>query len=329
MTPTWRPAALVLTLTLGLAAVAGAGGAQGSPPAPLFARLTEAERQLLLAAGGVSDATGFLPGRVPANLPFPLPALPGQTVIGTVTQPWGRTQVVWHSTLDPAQAQAQVTRTLRSAGWVDKYPQNDVMEVFRSAPESGAVQTFSPQCKPGVPGTLLAVTAPRAGAGSQINLTYDRQDGGNPQGCPANFQAPDSGEDHFYSPSRGGGFVDPVQTLAQRGVRLPALRPPAGAEVEQSGLNYGGDEYTAYAKVYSALDAARVHGHYVAALQAQGWTLVGSAALGQERIARLTAPAAGQRTQSVTLALMPRPGQRRQDQPALSRYDLKFELLLR
>lgn len=280
-------------------------------------------------AGGVSDATGFLSGRVPANLPFPLPALPGQTVVGTITQPWGRTQVVWHSTLGAAQAQAQVMRTLRSAGWVDRYPQNEVIEVFQSASEPA--QTFVPQCKPKVPGTLMAVTAPRAasaraapaGTGSQITLTYDPQDGGGPGGCPVNVRAADSREDHFYSPSRGADFTNPVQTLAQRDVKLPVLRPPAGAEVEPSGLTYGEDDYAAYARVFTTLDAAGVQRHYVAAMQAQGWTLVGNVMLGREWIARLTAPA-GKQTQTVTLSLMPRPELPPQEAGApLRRHDVK------
>lgn len=333
MQQTRRTAALVLTLSLGTLALhtgGQAGGAQGTAPSPFFSRLTEAERQLLLATAGISSAEQFLPGVVPAGLPFPAPTLPGQRVVGAVTQPWGRTQVVWRSSLGADQAHVQVMQTLSRAGWVDQYPQADSSSVFRSAPDT-APTTFMPLCKPGVRGTLMAVTMPQDGpgqqAGSQVSLTYTPQD--NPGGCPVRFQADDPAGRHFYSSFDGGSFTSPEQDLAARGVSLPVLLPPTGAEVEESGSLSGSDGYEEYATVFSALDAARVQRHYVAALQGQGWTLVGSVALGPEQVARLSAPATGGRIQTVTLSLMPRPEAPHRDDPSLRRYDLKFELRLR
>ena len=45
--------------------------------APLFERLSPAERQLLLSVAGVSSGDQFQPGRLLPGLPFPAPALPG------------------------------------------------------------------------------------------------------------------------------------------------------------------------------------------------------------------------------------------------------------
>lgn len=325
MTPTRRTAALVLTL--GLAAVAGAGGAQGGSPSPLFSRLTEAERQLLLAAVGVSGAENFLPGQLPASLPYRPPALPGQTVVGTVVQPDASIAVVRTSSGDAA-AHAAALEALRRDGWRDLYSRSSAREVFQTSP-LGTSRVFYPLCKPGLPGNLTVTSFPLgAGQGTQVTYRYGTFSGAGGR-CPADLGQFDPVQANHYEPARDRTFRDPWQELLDSGVKVPVLAAPAGAEVEPSGSRWDMSSFDTYVKVFTPQTAAQVREHYVRALQAQGWRLGSVQTLNGEQITRFVYRQ-GQQDREGVLSLMPRPGLgRTQAGVALNRYDVQLRLTYR
>ncbi|KEF34827.1 hypothetical protein RDMS_05225 [Deinococcus sp. RL] len=287
------------------------GAALAQPATPdLLSRLTEAERALLLSAVGIASADAFLPGRVAPDLPFAPPALPGQSVVGSVMQPGGALVVV-RTTATPEAARVAALKVLALGGWRDQYDLTGSGDVFQSSFGDGfAVQTVMSQCKPGVPGSL-AVTASPAPGGSQVTYRYLSFTGISST-CPANLEWNDPAQRNFYAPGRNAPARDPLAELRAGGLVLPTLSAPAGARVSQGGSwsstdGPTGPFYAAYATVRTAQDAQAVLAHYVAALRAQGWT-PGQAQRGAdgEWTVTLTARQGGQERRG-SLALMPRP----------------------
>lgn len=302
MTPRLRPLALGLLL----------GGAALSQPATpdLLSRLSDAERALLYAAAGVSGPGAFLPGQVAPGLPFGLPTLPGQSVVGSVGQPGG-TLVVVRTTAAPEAARAAALKVLALSGWRDQYDPATSEGVFQSSFGDGStVQALVSQCKPGVPGSLAVWASPAAG-GSQVTYRFSSFVGVSST-CPANLEWSDPAQRNFYSPGRDAPARDPLAELRAGGLALPTLPAPAGARVSQSGSWSSADGptgpfYAAYATVRTAQDAQAVLAHYAAALRTQGWT-PGSPQRGAdgEWTVALTARQGGQERRG-SLALMPRP----------------------
>lgn len=296
------------TLALGL----WLGGAVLAQPATpdLLSRLTEAERALLLAAAGVGSTDAFSPGQVAPGLPFRLPALPGQSVVGSVAQP-GATLVVVRTTAAPEAARVAALKVLALEGWRDQYDPATTAGVFQSSFGDGAVvSTLTSQCKPGVPGSLAVSASPAAG-GSQVTYRYFSF-GGVSSTCPANLEWSDPAQVNAYSPTRDFPSRDPLAELRAGGLVLPTLPAPAGARVNSSGSRYGaegpsGPYYATYAIVRTGQTPDAVLAHYVAALRTQGWT-PGTPQRGTdgEWTVPLTARQGGQERRG-TLSLMPRP----------------------
>lgn len=296
------------TLALGLL-LGGAGLAQPATP-DLLSRLTEAERALLLSAAGVGSADAFLPGQVAPGLPFGLPALPGQSVVGSVMQP-GATLVVVRTTAAPEAARVAAMKVLALGGWRNQYDPATSEGVFQSSFGDGvAVQTLVSQCKPGVPGSLAVWASPAAG-GSQVTYRFFPFVGTSST-CPANLEWSDPAQQNFYSPTRDFPTREPLTELRAGGLVLPTLPAPAGARVNQSGSRYGaagpnGPFYATYAIVRTGQGPDAVLAHYVAALRTQGWT-PGTPQRGAdgEWTVPLTARQ-GRQERRGTLSLMPRP----------------------
>lgn len=296
------------TLALGLLL----GGTAFAQPAAqgVLSRLTEAERALLLTAAGVGSADAFLPGQVAAGLPFRLPALPGQSVVGSVAQP-GATLVVVRTTAAPEAARVAAMKVLALEGWRDQYDPAMTAGVFQSSFGDGAVvSTLTSQCKPGVPGSLVVSATPAPG-GSQVTYRFFSLVGTSST-CPANLEWSDPAQVNFYSPGRDAPIRDPLAELRAGGLVLPTLPAPAGARVNQSGSRYGaegpdGPFYATYAIVRTGQGPDAVLAHYVAALRAQGWT-PGTPQRGAdgEWTVALTARQGGQERRG-TFSLMPRP----------------------
>ncbi|PNY80246.1 hypothetical protein [Deinococcus koreensis] len=312
---------LSLLLVLGLYGAAPLAAALQTPTADLFSKLSPAERDLLLASAGVSSGDQFRPGVLAPGLVFPVASLANREVVGSVTQPQS-TLVVLRTSLAPAAAQKMALDTLRRAGWIDQYSQPN-RDVFQSSP--GAGETFYPQCKPGVPGSLTVMSQPGARTGSaQVTYRYSVYAGFD-SGCPAN-----SGNDptraNFYSPERTATYTDPLKDMLDQGLRLPLLAAPAGADVQSSGSSYGRDEYSTYATVYTTLSAEQIRSHYVGALKPQGWAATGFTTLNSEQITRFKFRQ-GNREREGTLALMPRPELGR-DQGGVrqARYDVQLQI---
>lgn len=296
----WAAASLVLSL--------GSGAlAQGVTPRPVpapattgsrvLAALTPAERDLLLSLIGVSEADQFLVGQLAPNLPFPLPALAGQAVVGTVVRP-DQTNVIVRTTLGEDAAYRAAQDTLRAAGWQPLYPSGGV-QVFQRA---GVVREYSPLCKPGVRGQLM-VNAFEGPRGTQVNYQHARF---TPESsCPAT-PGPADGGDNFYFPRYSGDTFNPYTELEKSGVKLPSLPPLPGSEVGWNSTTFGQSEFTAYANVTAPQDTAAVAAHYVSALKAQGWQAVDTRVIAGQSVSRFVYRV-GDRELQGTLSLKPRP----------------------
>lgn len=295
-------------LTLGLL-VSGAALAQPATP-DLFSRLTEAERALLLATAGVASPEGFRPGQLPPELPFRLPNLPAQTLVGSVVQPWS-TLVVVRTTVAPEAARVTALKVLALEGWRDQYESAITEGVFQgSFGDGAAVQAFVGQCKPGVPGSLVVHASPATG-GSQVIYRYSSFEGVSST-CPANLEWTDPSQQNFYSPGRNHPVRDPLAELRASGLVLPSLPAPAGARISPSGSSYGlegpnGPFYTTYVIVRTAQAPDAVLTHYLSALRTRGWTpgIPQRSREGEWTVA-LTAQQGGKERRA-TFSLMPRP----------------------
>ncbi|ACO47946.1 hypothetical protein DEDE109153_09180 [Deinococcus deserti] len=116
-------------LALGLFGSAVALAQSASPD--LLSKLTDSERVLLLTAAGVGSSDAFRPGQLPPMLPYRLPLLPGQTLIGSVVQPWS-TLVVVRTTATPEAVRVAATKALALEGWRDQYDTTATQDIFRS-----------------------------------------------------------------------------------------------------------------------------------------------------------------------------------------------------
>ncbi|AFZ67990.1 hypothetical protein [Deinococcus peraridilitoris] len=307
------------------------GAALAQPASPdLFSRLTEAERALLLATAGVGSPEAFRPGQLPPALPFRLPNLPGQTLIGSVVQPWS-TLVVVHTTVAPEAARVTARKVLALEGWRDQYESATTEGVFQSSFGNGTVvQAFSGQCRPGVPGSLVVQAIPAAG-GTRVTYRYSSFEGASST-CPANLEWTDPAQQNFYSPGRNQSVRDPLAELRASGLVLPSLPAPAGTRISPSGSSYGlegpnGPFYTTYVIVRSAQAPDAVLTHYLTALRTRGWTPgVPRRSKEGEWTVTLTAQQGGKERRA-TFSLMPRPELgTTEGVTRLNRVDVRFAL---
>ena len=316
--PFWQASLVLASLLLG---GAQAQGTQAAPvtDAPLFERLSPAERQLLLSVAGVSSGDQFQPGRLLPGLPFPAPALPGQQVIGSVKQSDG-IRVVVRTSLEANAAQQTAEKALRAAGWQNLYPGVDNGGlIFQSSPTE---QYVSPLCRPGVPGSLTVFAFESEPGSSQVSYQYSSL---GAQGCPANMPQEDPTQLNFYAPYRNQTVYRPADRLQERGVKLPRLAAPEGAQVEATNLTSGDTELTAYTSVYGTQSTETLRQHYAAALQAQGWQLVDTRTLAGQSVTRFTFRA-GKEEGVGTLSLKARTDLKDTTRPP--RHDIQLELQL-
>ncbi|MHA0035706.1 hypothetical protein [Deinococcus sp. PESE-13] len=316
--PLWRASLVLASLVL------GAAQAQGTPPTPvlgaaLFERLTPAERQLLLAVVGVSGSDQFQPGQVLLGLPFPAPTLPGQQVIGSVKQSDG-IRVVVRTSLEATAAQQTAANALKAAGWQEQYPSSAGQIVFESS-RSG--QYVSPLCKPGVPGALSVFAFDAEAGHAQVSYQYSRFPASQP--CPANMPQENPAQVNFYAPYRNQTVYRPADRLQERGVKLPRLAAPEGAQVEATNLTSGDTELTAYTSVYGTQSTETLRRHYAAALQTQGWQLVDTLTFAGQSVTRFTFRA-GKEEGVGTLSLKARTDLKDTTRPP--RHDVQLELQL-
>ena len=317
--PFWRASLVLASLLLG---GAQAQGTQAAPvtDAPLFERLSPAERQLLLSVAGVSSGDQFQPGRLLPGLPFPAPALPGQQVIGSVKQSDG-IRVVVRTSLEANAAQQTAEKALRAAGWQNLYPGVDSGGlIFQSSPTE---QYVSPLCRPGVPGSLTVFAFESEPGSSQVSYQYSSL--GASQGCPANMPQEDPTQLNFYAPYRNQTVYRPADRLQERGVKLPRLAAPEGAQVEATNLTSGDTELTAYTSVYGPQGTEALRRHYAAALQTQGWQVVDTRTFAGQSVTRFTFRA-GKEEGVGTLSLKARTDLKDTTRPP--RHDVQLELQL-
>lgn len=312
-------ATLALTLTGGtLAQTAGSD---------LFSKLSDAERELLLATAGVSGTDRFLPGQLPTALPYRAPALPGQTVVGGVVQPSGSLVVV-RTTAGEDAAQQAAQAALRADGWIDQYGRSPSTSVFQAASGSSG-QTFYPLCKPGVPGSLTVTSFARQDtSGTQVTYRYTASTELN-QGCPSTLGREDAEDRNFYSPEQDASFKTPAQVIGENGAQVPSLPAPLGAQVEESGSRWDGTNFDTYVKIYSSQGVASLRNAYVAALKAQGWAVTASSTLNGEQITRFKYKLGSQEREGV-FSIIARPELGRDTGGGkLSRYDAQLRLAYR
>ena len=317
--PFWQASLVLASLLLG---GAQAQGIQAAPVtgAPLFERLSPAERQLLLSVAGVSSGDQFQPGRLLPGLPFPAPALPGQQVIGSVKQSNG-IRVVVRTSLEANAAQQTAEKALRAAGWQNLYPGVDSGGlIFQSSPTE---QYVSPLCRPGVPGTLTVYAFGGGTDGAQVSYGYSLT--GFSQSCPANMPQEDPTQLNFYAPYRNQTVYRPADRLQERGVKLPRLAAPEGAQVEATNLTSGDTELTAYTTVYGTQGTEALRRHYAAALQTQGWQVVDTRTFAGQSVTRFTFRA-GKEEGVGTLSLKARTDLKDTTRPP--RHDVQLELQL-
>ncbi|GGI78372.1 hypothetical protein [Deinococcus wulumuqiensis] len=317
--PLWRASLVLASLVL------GAAQAQGTPPTPvlgaaLFERLTPAERQLLLAVVGVSGSDQFQPGQVLPGLPFPAPTLPGQQVVGSVSQTGG-SRVIVRTTLAPTAAQQTAEKALRAAGWQNLYPDAGMTGLVFESSRRG--EYVSPLCKPGVPGTLTVYAFGGETGGAQVSYGYSLT--GFSQSCPANMPQDDPAQLNFYAPYRNQTVYRPADRLEKRGLKLPQLPAPDGAQVESTNLTSGDTEVSAYTSIYGSQDTEALRRHYAAALQAQGWQLVDTRTFAGQSVTRFTFRA-GKEEGVGTLSLKARTDLKDTTRPP--RHDVQLELQL-
>lgn len=291
-----------------------------------MAGLSSAERDLLLAAAGLTGAEQFQPGVLASGLPFVVPAFTGRTVVGSMLQP-NMTIVVVRTSLMPEVAQNVALGTLKKAGWLDQYPTSATSrEVFQNTDLSG--QVYVSLCRPGVTGQLNVTSVPWGRGAAQVTYRLN-QFSGMDSACPANQDWNDPKQANYYSPERTATYRDPLQDLLDKGLKLPSLAAPAGAQLENSGSSYSESEYSTYSKVYTTQTAAQILAHYTAALRAQGWVQTAVTPLNTEQIVRFRYRQ-GTVEREGMLALMPRPELgRTRDGRTQKRYDVKLELRLK
>ncbi|WP_235693142.1 hypothetical protein [Deinococcus aquaedulcis] len=300
-----------------------AGSALAQPAgSDLFSRLTEGERALLLATAGVSAADAFRPGQLPSTLPFRLPTLPGQTLVGSVVKP-ETTLVVVRSTATPEAAQLAANKALAVEGWRDQYDDPSEGErIFAFSTPAGETTVIKSQCKPGVPGSL-AVSASAVPGGSQVVYSVYTFAGMSAL-CPASLEWNDPAYQNYFSPGRGVPSRHPLAALRATGMVLPSLPAPAGARVSPGGSSYSDSSYATYATVRTAQAPVTVLDHYLGALRAQGWTTAAPkrSAEGLWTVA-LTARQGGQERRA-TLSVMPRTEPATPGGAGLNRVDVRF-----
>jgi len=117
----------------------------------------------------------------------------------------------------------------------------------------------------------------------------------------------------------------PADRLQERGVKLPRLAAPEGAQVEATNLTSGDTELTAYTSVYGTQSTETLRQHYAAALQAQGWQLVDTRTLAGQSVTRFTFRA-GKEEGVGTLSLKARTDLKDTTRPP--RHDVQLELQL-
>ncbi|MBZ9712142.1 hypothetical protein [Deinococcus multiflagellatus] len=300
-----------------------AGSALAQPAgSDLFSRLTEGERALLLAAAGVSAADAFRPGQLPSAVPFRLPTLPGQNLLGSVVRP-DTMLVVVRSAATPEAAQLAANKALSAEGWRAQYedtPEGD--RVFALSTAEAATTSVRPQCKPGVPGALT-VSASAVPGGSQVVYSFYTFAGMSAL-CPASLEWTDPAYQNYFSPGRGVPSRDPLAALRATGLVLPSLPAPAGARVSPAGSSFGESSYSTYATVRTAQAPVTVLDHYLGALRAQGWVPATTkrSTEGLWTVA-LTARQGG-RERRATLSVMPRTEPANPGAAGLNRVDVQF-----
>lgn len=323
---------LTATLVLALGGPSHGAGAQtvGAQPAggDLLSKLSDAERELLLATAGVSGADRFLPGQLPPALPYRAPALPGQTVLGGVVQPSGSVVVV-RTTAGEDAAQAAAQAALRADGWTDQYPRGSGESVFQTA-LGGPERAFYPLCKPGTPGSLTVTSfALQDRPGTQVAYRYTTFVGGSGQGCPSNMGREGAEDRNYYAPEQDASFKTPAQVIEESGARVPSLPAPPGAQVEQSGSRWDGSSFDVYVKIFSSQGLGSLRDAYVGALKAQGWTVTGTSTLNGEQLTRFKYKLGDQEREGV-LSIVARPELGRDAGGGrLNRYDAQLRMAYR
>ncbi|AZI42376.1 hypothetical protein EHF33_06105 [Deinococcus psychrotolerans] len=312
---------MVLLLSL-LTSSALAGSA--ATPAPVvqpqqagkvLQQLTPNERELLLSSANLGDDSGFLPGQLTPKLPFTLPTLPSQRIVGSIVRGPQDIQVYLKSGGPFLEVRDRLSAALKQQGWIKKYPSGPNLQAFVSdAPSSTDTSFFGgvPYCKPEVKGNLN-INAYSAGSEVSISLIFgsDYNNGSCPQGSS-------STPDNFYS--RQDSYA-PAETSWS----LPELAPLPKTEVEQINTSYGGSESSVVATLYAPQTTEALFSHYVTALRAAGWTLTGqvanpSAAGGEERLALFRLTFKGKNLQGI-LQLKARPAKGRNGK---QRFDVKL-----
>ncbi|WP_161880258.1 hypothetical protein [Deinococcus alpinitundrae] len=280
-------------------------------------QLTPNERELLLSSANLRSETGFLPGQLPPKLPFTLPALPGQRIVGSIVRSAQDMQLYLKSTGPFLDVRDRLSGALAKQGWLKKYPSGPVNQAFLSDGPDPTDSSFfggSPYCKPGTDENL-SINAYSTESDIAVNLTFS-PNYDTDKSCPQGSRS--AAPDNFYA--RQDSY-----TPAESNWSLPELAPLPQTEAEQRSSSYGGNDTSEVATLYAPQNAQTLFDHYVAALKTAGWTLTGqvanpAASGGEERLALFHLTFKGKSLQGL-LQLKARPGKGREGK---QRFDVKL-----
>lgn len=256
----------------------------GTTQAQLLEKATPQERELLQRALGISDATQFMPGRVPDEvrraLGLSFLSSPDLRIVGSIMQgapndPFSLMQAYFVTPRPQNDVRQAIEYGLSQDGWQLKYPASERLQSRNAfaAPASAAPSNVAPgpYCKGDR--NLNFFSLESAGT-TNVSVSISRElpvtdPAGFSSGCPARTTF---GADNAYSPAPPpSGQPDLWANWP-----LPRLAAPSGARVQETGSSAGSDMAKDIASVFAeGRTASQVFDHYVEQLRGAGWRLTG------------------------------------------------------
>jgi hypothetical protein len=235
------------------------------------ASMQELAERLLAGSNGGQEKAELMPGKLPDDMPFTLPALDGWRTIGSVAYSsndsrmadFRRSMVVLDAPGEPSVAYAAIRAALEQQGW--KVSEDDMMshhdsggflssgelpDMFRNPPESpdGVGYHMLELCRDSKAVMLTVQTSKVDSSTAGLNLSVETYGSMMPCGAFANTA---SGSD---------------------AVNMPKLTPPDGVQVTGGGGSFGGSSSSSEAFAETDKSAGLLEAHYAKQLEAAGWT---------------------------------------------------------
>jgi hypothetical protein len=235
------------------------------------ASLQELAERLLGGSNGGQGKAELMPGKLPDDLPFSLPALDGWRTVGSVVFKSSESGMpdFWHSTVvldapgDPSVAYTAIQTGLEQQGWkideVDMFSNHDSGGFLSSGefPNMFSNRTDFPD---GVGYHMLELC--RDAKAIMLNIQTNKVDSGT-AGLNLSVES-------FGSMMPCGSFAR--RSSGSDAAKMPNLTAPEGVQVMGGGGSSGGSSSSSEGFAKTDKSAGFLEAHYAKQLEAAGWT---------------------------------------------------------